>query len=172
MAKWNFTANNGQLVAKLTPESGDVTARTYSFKEASIEMAVGKIKYFESGIYRFSTLFTAIGTIDGDTPTDLADAEAKLLALIPNSSGGGTGGSNYNTPTVYDTPADLPIEFLANTLHSISMLCLTGTLTVTVSGEETILSAGENMDIEASTTIDDIISLDSTTGTFKVTTLN
>jgi len=171
MAKWNFTASNGQLVAKLTPVSGDVTARTYSFKEASIEMAVGKIKYFESGIYRFSTLFTAIGTIDGDTPTDLADAEDKLLALIPSSSGGGTSGS-YNTPTVYDTVGDLPIEFNSNTIHSISMLCLTGTFTVRVNGEETVLSAGENMDIEATTLIADEISLNSTTGTFKVTTLN
>jgi hypothetical protein len=52
------------------------------------------------------------------------------------------------------------------------MLCLTGTFTVTVNGEETVLSAGENMDIEATTLIADEISLDSTTGTFKVTTLN
>jgi hypothetical protein len=134
-------------------------------------MAVGKIKFFESGIYKFAVLFTAIGTIDGDTPTDLSDSKDKLLALIPNSSGGASG-SNYNTPTVYDTPADLPITFTAGTIHSISMLCLTGTFTVTVNGEETVLSAGENMDIEATTLIADEISLDSTTGTFKVTTLN
>lgn len=171
MAKWNFTASNGQLVATLTPESGDVEPRKYTFKEASIEMAVGKIKFFESGVYRFATLFTAIGEIDGVEPTDLTDASTKLTALIPSSSGG-AGGSNYNTPTVYDTPADLPITFTAGTIHSISMLCLTGTFTVTVNGEETVLSAGENMDIEATTLIADEISLDSTTGTFKVTTLN
>lgn len=171
MAKWNFTANNGQLVASLTPESGDVTQRTYSFKEASIEMAVGKIKYFESGIYRFSTLFTAIGTIDGATPTDLADAEAKLLALIPSSSGGGTGGI-YNTPRVYDTVGDLPISFDANTIHSISILSTSGTTTITVYGEETILAEGQEYFNEATTLINVEISIDSCTGTFVATTLN
>jgi len=76
MAKWNFTASNGQLVATLTPDAGDVEPRTYTFKEAGIQMAVGKIKFFESGIYVFATLFTAIGEIDGVEPTDLAEVLA------------------------------------------------------------------------------------------------
>ncbi len=156
---------------ELTPDEGDVAPRTYSFKEASIEMAVGKIKYFESGIYKFATLFTAIGTIDGDTPTDLFDAKDKLLALIPSSSGGASG-SNYNTPTVYDTVVDLPISFSANTIHSISILSTSGTTTITVDGEETTLLEGQEYFNEASTLINVVISIDSCTGTFVATTLN
>jgi hypothetical protein len=171
MAKWNFTASNGQLIANLTPDAGDVTPRTYSFKEASIEMAVGKIKFFESGIYKFAVLFTAIGTIDGDTPTDLSDAKDKLLALIPNS-GGGASGSNYNTPTVYDTPGDLPITFATGTIHSISVLATSGTTTINVNGEKTILIEGQEYFNEATTLIDVEISIDSTDGKFIATTLN
>jgi len=170
MAKWNFTANNGQLIADLTPVDGDVQPRTYSFKEASIQMAVGKIKFFESGVYKFATLFTAIGEIDGVEPTDLIDAKDKILALIPGSSG--AGGSNYNTPTVYDTPADLPIDFTVGTIHSISILAITGTTTITVDGEETTLAEGQEYFNEATTLIDVEISIDSTTGTFIATTLN
>ena len=172
MAKWNFTASNGQLVATLTPESGDVELRQYTFKEASIRMAVGKIKFFESGVYVFATLFTAIGEIDGVEPTDLADASTKLTALIPSSSGGGAGGSNYNTPTVYDTPADLPITFATGTIHSISVLATSGTTTITVDGEETTLIEGQEYFNEATTLIDVEISIDSTDGTFIATTLN
>jgi hypothetical protein len=172
MAKWNFTASNGQLVADLTPESGDVEPRKYTFKEASIRMGVGKIKFFESGVYVFATLFTAIGEIDGVEPTDLADASTKLTALIPSSSGGGAGGSNYNTPTVYDTPADLPITFASNTINAISIVCTSGTTIITVDGQETQLLEGQSFNISASTLIDVEISIDSTTGTFIATTLN
>jgi hypothetical protein len=172
MAKWDFTASNGQLVANLTPNLGDVTPRTYSFKEASIEMAVGKIKFFESGVYKFAALFTAIGEIDGVEPDDLADAKDLLLELIPNSGGGGASGSNYNTPTVYDKPADLPITFNAGTIHSISVLATNGTTTIIVDGEETTLIEGQEYFNEATTLIDVVISIDSTTGTFIATTLN
>ena len=173
MAKWNFSVVGSSLIKSLDTSGLDVNPRSQSFMQPSVDMVLDKLTFKEGGQYKTSVLFSLIGTIDGDTPTDLQDAYDKLLALIATMSGGGGGtGGSYNTPTVYDTPADLPIEFDANTIHSISMLCLTGTLTVTVNGEETVLSAGENMDIEASTTIDDIISLDSTTGTFKVTTLS
>lgn len=173
MAKWNFSVVGSSLIKSLDTSGLNVNPRSQSFMQPSVDMVLDKLTFKEGGQYKTSVLFSLIGTIDGDTPTDLQDAYDKLLALIATMSGGGGGtGGSYNTPTVYDTPADLPIEFDANTIHSISMLCLTGTLTVTVNGEETVLSAGENMDIEASTTIDDIISLDSTTGTFKVTTLS
>lgn len=173
MAKWNFSVVGSSLIKSLDTSGLNVNPRSQSFMQPSVDMVLDKLTFKEGGQYKTSVLFSLIGTIDGDTPTDLQDAYDKLLALIATMSGGGGGATgSYNTPTVYDTPADLPIEFDANTIHSISMLCLTGTLTVTVNGEETVLSAGENMDIEASTTIDDIISLDSTTGTFKVTTLS
>ena len=173
MAKWNFSVVGSSLIKSLDASGLDVNPRSQSFMQPSVDMVLDKLTFKEGGQYKTSVLFSLIGTINGAIPTDLQDAYDKLLALIATMSGGGGGtGGSYNTPTVYDTPADLPIEFDANTIHSISMLCLTGTLTVTVNGEETVLSAGENMDIEASTTIDDIISLDSTTGTFKVTTLS
>ena len=173
MAKWNFSVVGSSLIKSLDTSGLNVNPRSQSFMQPSVDMVLDKLTFKEGGQYKTSVLFSLIGTINGATPTDLQDAYDKLLALIATMSGGGGGtGGSYNTPTVYDTPADLPIEFDANTIHSISMLCLTGTLTVTVNGEETVLSAGENMDIEASTTIDDIISLDSTTGTFKVTTLS
>ena len=173
MAKWNFSVVGSSLIKSLDTSGLNVNPRSQSFMQPSVDMVLDKLTFKEGGQYKTSVLFSLIGTINGATPTDLQDAYDKLLALIATMSGGGGGtGGSYNAPTVYDTPADLRIEFDANTIHSISMLCLTGTLTVTVNGEETVLSAGENMDIEASTTIDDIISLDSTTGTFKVTTLS
>jgi hypothetical protein len=136
----------------------------------SFTNAIGKLRFFEAGKFKFSALFTRIGTIGGVTPTDIDNAETLLLALIPTASGGG--GGTYNNVTVYDAPGDLPITFGPETIHSISILCLTGTLTITVGGEETVLSAGQNTDITATTLIEEEISIDSTTGTFTITTLN
>ena len=169
MGKWVFTASNGSVVAKMTPDTDEIKPKTFTFRELSLTNALGKLRFFESGLFKFSALFTRIGDIGGDTPTDIDNAETLLLALIPSASGGG---GTYDNVTVYDTPGDLPIEFNKNTIHSISILCLTGTLTVTVVPEETVLSAGQNMDIEASTLIETRISIDSTTGTFIVTTLD
>jgi len=169
MGKWVFTASNGSVVAKMTPDTDEIKPKTFTFRELSLTNALGKLRFFESGKFKFSALFTRIGDIGGDTPTDIDDAETLLLALIPTASGGG---GTYNNATVYDTPGDLPITFNANTIHSISILCLTGTLTVTIGGEETELSAGQNTDIKGDTLIENEISIDSTTGTFIVTTLD
>lgn len=169
MGKWFFTASNGSVVAKMTPDTDEVRPKTITFRSFSLTNAIDKLRFFESGEFKFSALFTRIGDIGGTSPTDINDAETLLLALIPSASGGG---GTYDNVTVYDTPDDLPITFNANTVHSISILCLTGTLTITVGTEETVLTAGQNTDITATGLIAQEISIDSTTGTFTVTILD
>lgn len=173
MAKWNFSVVGSSLIKSLDTSGSDVNPRSQSFMQPSVDMVLDKLTFKEGGQYKTSVLFSLIGTIDGATPTDLQDAYDKLLALIATMSGGGGGtGGSYNTPTVYDTVGDLPIEFLANTLHSISILSTSGTTTITVDGEETVLLEGQEYFNEASTLIDTKVSVDSCTGTFIATTLN
>lgn len=171
-AKYDFTASNGSLIMKRTPVDGDVLPKTITFRSPSLVNALGKIRLYESGKFTTSLLFTGFGEIDGVNPTSLEDAETKLLALIPTASGGGGGGTNYNTPTIYDTIADLPITFTAGTIHSISILSVSGTTTITVDGEETVLSESQEYFNEASTLIDVDIEINSCTGEFIATTLN
>lgn len=173
MAKWNFSVE-GSVFKKVLDTSGlDVKPRSQSFMQPSVDMVLDKLTFKEGGQYKTSVLFSLIGTIDGATPTDLQDAYDKLLALIATMSGGGGGATgSYNTPTVYDTVGDLPIEFIENTIHSISILSTSGTTTITVDGEETTLAEGQEYFNEASTLIKVKISIDSCTGTFIATTLN
>lgn len=173
MAKWNFLVEGSVFKKVLDTSGSDVKPRSQSFMQPSVDMVLDKLTFKEGGQYKTSVLFSLIGTIGGATPTDLQDAYDKLLALIATMSGGGGGVTgSYDTPTIYDTPGDLPITFLANSVHSISILCLTGTLTCTISGEEIVYTAGEGTDIEASTFIDQQMSIDSTTGTFLVSVLS
>lgn len=171
MTTWNFTANGSSLIKTLDETDPVVSPRSQSFVSPSLRIVGTVIYIYESGNYANCIMFGQIGTIDGVAPTDLQDAYNKLIALIPTSSGGG-GGSNYNTATAYDTVADLPITFPTGTIHSISILCITGTLTISISGEETVLIAGQNTDIEATTLIVKDIEITSSTGTFLVTTLS
>lgn len=171
MAKWNFSTINNSLVITLDTSESDVLPQSKSLMQPSVSLSLDKIILKESGNYFTSLAFCNIGTIDGATPTDLLDANDKILLLIPTSSGGGIS-TSYNTPTLYDTPADLPLTFGANTIHAISILCLTGTLTCTISGETVVYGAGEGTDIEASGLIDQQISIDSTTGTFLISILS
>lgn len=172
MAKWNFSVVGSSLIKSLDTSGSDVNPRSQSFMQPSVDMVLDKLTFKEGGQYKTSVLFSLIGTIDGDTPTDLQDAYDKLLALIDTMSGGGGATGSYNTPTVYDTVGDLPIEFNSNTIHSISILSTSGTTTITVDGEETTLAEGQEYFNEASTLIDVVISIDSCTGTFVATTLN
>lgn len=170
MTIWNFTASNGQIIKTLDTTGDTVLPRVQSFMQPSFSLVNDTIIIRESGTYVTAVTFTTIGTIDGVAPTDIVDAMAKLNALIPSSSGGG--GTNYNTPTEFDTVGDLPLTFTAGTIHSISILAITGDLTITVSGEEVIMTEGSSKEITASTLIDQEISIDSCTGTFNVTILS
>ncbi len=173
MAKWNFSVVGSSLIKSLDTSGSDVNPRSQSFMQPSVDMVLDKLTFKEGGQYKTSVLFSLIGTIDGDTPTDLQDAYDKLIALIGTMSGSGGGGTgSYNTPTVYDTVGDLPISFGANSIHSISILSTSGTTTITVDGEETTLAEGQEYFNEASTLTDVVITIDSCTGTFVATTIN
>lgn len=170
MGKWFFTASNGSVVAKMTPDTDEVREKTITFRNFSLTNAIDKLRFFESGEFKFSALFTRIGDIGGVTPTDINDAETLLLALIPTASGGG--GGTYDNVTVYDTPGALPITIAANTIHSISVLSITGDTVITIGGESTTLVAGQSTSITATALIDDVIVLNSASGTFLATTLS
>ncbi len=171
MAKWNFFVTGGSLIKELDTSGNDVEPRSQSFMQPSLDLEGGKIVFKESGQYKTAIYFSQIGTIASATPTDIQDAYDKLIALIPTSGGGG-GGSSYNNVTAYDTVADLPITFATGTIHSISILCITGTLVVTISGEQTTLIAGQKTDMEATGLLTEDIVINSSTGTFLATTIN
>jgi len=82
MTKYDFTASTNQLVMVGNSGGGDAAARKQSFMRPTISMAANKITLFENGNYMKTFYFSNIGTIAAATPTDLADAAAKLVALI------------------------------------------------------------------------------------------
>lgn len=171
-AKYDFTASNGSLIMKRTPVDGDTAPKTITFRSPSLVNALGKIRLYEAGKYYTSLLFTGFGEIDGVNPTSLEDAETKLLALIPTASGGGGGSTNYNNVDAYDEDSVLPLTFDADTIHSFSIVAKTGTTTITVNGEATVLIAGQSTTITADALIDADISINSTTGEFLATVLS
>lgn len=166
MGKWFFTRDNNSMVAKMTPETDEVRPKTHTFRDFSFTRVADKFRFFECGKFRFSALFTQMGNIQNVEPTDAEDAENLLLFYTPSSQ------AYYNLVSLYDTPGDLPVLFDAATIHSISILCLTGTLTIEIDTEQTVMTAGQKIDIEATTLIAMGITLVSTTGTFTVTTIS
>jgi hypothetical protein len=170
MTKWNFTASNGQLIKTLDTTGNTVLPRVETFMQPSFSQNADKIHIMESGSYKSAVVFSTIGTIGGQVPTDMLDAMNMFIQLVPNSAGGG--GTNYNAVTEYDTVANLPITFSANNIHSIAIVALTGDLTITVGGEQVVMTEGSSKEITASTLIEQEITIDSCTGTFNVTTLS
>ena len=168
MSQWDFTASGGSLVKTLVDPSDFVAPRSKSYTAPKFDMAANKITIFEQGNYDSTILFHEFNEIGGVAPSDLQDAYDLLLALIPNA----TGGSSYDNVTAYDTVGDLPITFAPNTIHAISMLSITGNLVVTIGGEQTTIVEGQTTTIEATALIDDEITIDSSSGTFLVTTIS
>lgn len=171
MSQWDFTASGGSLVKTLVSPEDYVGARIKSYTAPKFDLATNKITISEQGKYDSTIMFHEFNEIDGVPPTNLADAYTKLLALVPTASGGGSG-ANYNQVTAYDTVADLPITFDSGTIHAISILCITGTLTISISGEETTLVAGQKTEMEATTLLVEDIVIQSSTGTFLATTIS
>lgn len=171
MSQWDFTASGGSLVKTLVSPEDYVGARIKSYTAPKFDLSTNKITISEQGKYDSTIMFHEFNEIDGVSPTDLADAYTKLLALVPTASGGGSG-TNYNQVTAYDTVADLPITFDSGTIHAISILCVTGTLTISISGEETTLVAGQKTEMEATTLLVEDIVIQSSTGTFLATTIS
>ncbi len=168
MTLWNFTVVGGSLVKTLDETGGVVSPRSQSFAEPSLRMVGTVIYIYEGGNYATSVMFSQIGTIAGETPTDLQDAYSLLLNLIATSGGG----IAYDNVTAYDTPGSLPITFLANTINSISILSITGNTVITIGGEATTLVEGQSTSIQATALIDDTIVINSASGTFLATTLS
>lgn len=170
MTLWNFTTVASSLVKTLDETDGVVSPRSQSFIDPSIRMVGTVIYIYEGGNYATSIMFSQIGQIGGESATDLQDAYSLLLNLIATSRGGAI--VAYDNVTAYDTPASLPITFLANTIHSISILSITGNTVITIGGEATTLVAGQSTSIEATALIDDTIVINSASGTFLATTLS
>jgi len=170
MSQWDFTASGGSLVKTLVNPEEYVALRRKSYTAPKFDMSLDKITIFEQGKYDSTIKFHEINQIDGVEPASLADAYTKLLALVPTAGGGG--GTQYNQVTAYDTVGDLPITFDSGTIHAISILCITGTLTISISGEETTLIAGQKTEMEATTLLVEDIVIQSSTGTFLATTIS
>ncbi len=85
MATWNFAVENGTVAADLVVTDGDYQPRGYNFNAPTYDLltAQDRIKIYEFGKYRRSFTFSEIGTIGGETPTDLEDAFSKLKNLLP-----------------------------------------------------------------------------------------
>jgi hypothetical protein len=168
MAQVDITTVNGNVVIEWT---GGLNLRKMTFGALSISTAPPeKIYFYEDGAYKTALYYAQINEIDGVAPTDYEDAVDKILALLPSAGGGSA--TSYDTATNYDTVGDLPITFDANTIHSISILSITGNTVITVDGEPTTLVEGQSTTINATALIDVAISIDSASGTFLATTLS
>lgn len=82
MGMYNFTVENGSLRADVLVTGGDFSEQGRSYKTPSVSLIESKLKLAENGIHKQTFLFTMINEIDGVAPTDIVDANEKLLALI------------------------------------------------------------------------------------------
>lgn len=174
MAKYNFTVSGGLLIVSLDEEAGKFSPETLSYLQASTELSNDKISLYDFGSFEKDFQFHNIGLVNGVAPTTIAIANSLILGLISTASANINGGGSsvqYNNVDIYDAPANLPITFPINTIHEIAILCITGTLTITVNGEQTVLSATQQTKITATSLINKAIVLNSTTGTFLATVL-
>ncbi len=168
MAQVDITTVNGNVILEWV---GGQNLRKMTFAALSISTAPPeKIYFYEDGGYKTALYYAQINEIEGVAPTDYEDAVDKILALLPSAGGGSA--TSYDTATAYDTVGDLPITFAANTIHAISMLSITGNLVVTIGGEQTTIVEGQTTTIEATALIDDVIVINSSGGTFLVTTIS
>lgn len=101
-------------------------------------------------------------------------AAANINLFVVTQAGGGSGGSNtsYNSPFIYQNDnLELPHIFEANSLHSISITCVSGELEIIVNQETAILTEGATVNYTASSELNSDIEIVATTGTFTITTL-
>lgn len=179
MAKYNFLQDGALLRIESDIESGLVQKSVMGLLQPSTSNLTDEVlKIFDAGKYKQTFFFSNIGTIEGETPTDMADAYDKINALITatiiagiGGGGGGTGGIDYNNVILYDTVGDLPITLIAGTIHSFSVCSKVGTTTVTIGSNQTVMDEGESIKITATTTISNTMSIDSCTGEFIATVL-
>jgi len=110
MAKWDFKIVGASFVKELVPVADDVNPRSQSFMQPSFDLEGDKIVMKESGQYVTAIYFPQIGEIDGVAPTDIDDANAKLLTLVENFNGGGAASQNLAETLAIDNKTnDIPI---------------------------------------------------------------
>lgn len=98
MAKYIFTASNGQLLVKLKNISSEFADdESLSYKSPSVQLFAKKISVFDFGEFQKDYRISDIETIDSVVPTDIANAFDLLLALFPASAGSITALSNGQT---------------------------------------------------------------------------
>lgn len=108
MANYDFTQNGNQLVVTLDVSGNDAEPRITTYFSPSLDFAVNRIRMFEAGQYKQAFLFTDIGTIAGETPTDLQDAAEKINDIIANfNSGGDTPSLGYKEYVAFISQTDM-----------------------------------------------------------------
>jgi len=117
MAKWDFKIVGASFVKELVPIADDVQPRSQSFMQPSFHLEGGKIVMKESGQYVTAIYFPQIGEIDGVAPTDIEDANAKLLTLVENFNGGG--GTPPNLGEVLTQGNRAPLAVNANRVFTL-----------------------------------------------------
>lgn len=161
---YSFTLNSNQL----SVTGSDGTYETYMHPSVILTKD-SKIWLHESGIFKQTFSFRNLGEINGDAADNIQNGFVLIRALISGLITSMGTAINYNTENIYDESDTLPLEFDSGTIHSYSILCKTGTTTITVNGNTTILVSGQTYSDSVSTTFDGDISVDSTTGTFLLT---
>ena len=119
MAKWDFKIVGASFVKELVPVADDVQPRSQSFMQPSFHLEGGKIVMKESGQYVTAIYFPQIGEIDGVAPTDIEDANAKLLTLVENFNGGGGTPQNLNQVLTEGNTSDQSIVLNNGTSETI-----------------------------------------------------
>lgn len=82
--KYDFTANNGQLLIELDNSLNEwESEESNEYRESSANLYNNKIQIYNHGDFKKDFLFENIKTVGGVSPTDINNAYVLLLALIP-----------------------------------------------------------------------------------------
>lgn len=147
--KYNFTYDTSSLIITLDTENGKYKQDVMSLNNPSIILGNNSISVHDSGVFKNDFRFLHIGTIDGQTPSDVIDASNKIQtiinqlytikastnggAIIPSSTPQGTG-SYYWTAVEAGTYANFGGFILANNEFAIVVRDAVGAFSVSKTG--------------------------------------
>lgn len=160
------------MLVTLDTESGVFKPEVHSYDGASTIFGNEQIYLSEYGNFRQQFFLHNIVTIGGVVPTSIENANVLIQGLITTASSNASGGGSvtqYNATEAYDTVANLPITFPANTIHSISVLAKTGNTVIAINGEQITLEVGQTYTDEADGLISTVTAINSCTGAFIAT---
>lgn len=80
--KYNFTYDTSSLIITLDTENGKYKQDVMSINDPSIVLDDNSISIYDSGVFKNDFRFLHIGTIDGQTPSDVIDASNKIQTII------------------------------------------------------------------------------------------